>query len=145
MSRCSCELKNSLDRLSAESSFVFLPSWLFALRYLNTGPFWLLVGPGLHAKNPKCLPPATVHVGLCSVCHKLLIPQREPQLPLTSLRDSPRPVGRSGPGSYGGTTFTLRLSVYGTLGVPSKSGVFIFPGPVELLQSCPTALQSQML
>ena len=39
----------------------------------------------------------------------------------------------------------LGLGVHETLCVPSKSGVSVFPSPVELLQSSPANLQSQIL
>lgn len=53
---------------------------------------------------------------------QLLWPQREPQLPSTSLEDSPRP-GNCGPGFYGVTAFALGPSAGETLCVTSKNEV----------------------
>ena len=40
--------------------------------------------------------------------------------------------------------FALASSVHETLCVPCKSGVSVFPSPVEILQSNPTGLQAQI-
>ena len=54
-------------------------------------------------------------------------------------------AGRSCPGSYKVTAFALGLGEHETLCVPSKNGVSLSQSLVELLQSSPAALQSQML
>ena len=79
------------------------------------------------------------------LCHQCPCPHSGPQPPPASLRDSPRPAGRSAPGSYEVTAFSLGPSVHETLCAPSKSGVFVFPSPMEFLPSSPAGLQSQML
>ena len=56
--------------------------------------------------------------------------------------DPPRPAGRSGPGSYEVTAFSLGPCEHKTLCAPSKSGVSLSLSPVEPLWS---SLQSQML
>ena len=61
------------------------------------------------------------------------------------LQDSPRPAGRSDPGSYQITAFALGPSACWILCVPFKSEVSISPSPVELLQLNSAVLQSQML
>ena len=66
------------------------------------------------------------------------------RLPPTSLRGSPRPAGRSGPGSYQITAFALGI-VYEILFAPFKSDTSISPRPVGLPKLSPTGLQSQML
>ena len=106
-------------------------------------------GPGLSAKDPRCLPPAWVHSpldGHSPLCPApALWPQREPQLPPASPGDPPRPAGRSGPGSYGVTAFALGPGACDTLCVPSESGVSVSPSPVQFLRSSPAGLRSQML
>ena len=69
----------------------------------------------------------------------------EPQLPLTSLGDSPRPAGRCGPDSYQITAFVLGPGTCEILNVPFKGEASIPPCPVRLLQLSPTGLQRQML
>ena len=59
--------------------------------------------------------------------------------------DPPTPVIRSGPDSYEVTAFALGPTAYETLCEHYKSGVSIFPSPVQLLQLSPVGLQSQML
>ena len=67
------------------------------------------------------------------VRHQLLCPKREPQLPLASPGDPPRPAGRSDPGSFEVTAFALGPSVHETLCVPSKSGVSVSLSPIDFL------------
>lgn len=55
-------------------------------------------------------------------------PHSELKPPLGSPGDSPRPTGRSGPGSYEVTAFALAPSAHETLYVASKSGVSVSPG-----------------
>ena len=92
----------------------------------------------------RCLSPARIHTPWY-FCHQFLWFQREPQPPPASPGGPPRPAGRSCPGSYEVTTFALGPGAHETLCVPSKSGVSLSPCPVELLQSSPAGLQSQML
>ena len=78
--------------------------------------------------------------------HQCPCPHSEPQPPpCTSPGDPPRPAGRSGPGSYEVTAFSLGLDVHKTFCPPSKSGVSVSPSPVEFLRSSPAGLLSQML
>ena len=64
-------------------------------------------------------------------------PHSEPQPTPISPGDPPRPTGRSRPGSYGVIACALGRSAHENLCAPSS--------PVQLLHSCPTGLQSQML
>ena len=92
---------------------------LFGLRHPSTG-----VRPGLGAKDPRCLPPARVHVGEHSLLcppPDFMNPERTTASP-ASPGDPPRPAGRSGPGSYGVTVFALSPNARQTLWAPSKSG-----------------------
>ena len=59
--------------------------------------------------------------------------------------DFPRPVGRSGPGSYESHCFALGSGVCQILHVPSKSEVSLSPGPVVILKLSLPGLQSHML
>lgn len=68
-----------------------------------------------------------------------------PNRPLPPLGDPPRPAGGSGPGSYKVTAFALALGVHKTLGKPSKSGVAVYPSPVELLCPSTSGFHNQML
>ena len=63
----------------------------------------------------------------------------------TSPGDSPRPAGRSGPGSYQSIAFALHPGEWEILCTPFKSEVSISPSPVGLLRLSPAGLQSQML
>ena len=63
----------------------------------------------------------------------------------SSSGDPLRLAGRSAPGFYKITSFALGPSAHEILCEPFKSEIFISPNPVELLQSSPTGLQSQML
>ena len=65
--------------------------------------------------------------------------------PPTSPKDSPRPAGRSGPGTYQITAFALGRRACEILCAPFKSEVLISPNLVGLLQSSPAGLQGQML
>ena len=76
-------------------------------------------------------------------CRQCLCPQGEP--PPASLGDSPRPAGRSGPGSCQITAFALGPGVCEILCEPFKSKVSISPNPLGLLKLSLTGLQSQML
>ena len=60
------------------------------------------------------------------------------------LGDSPRPAGRSGPGSYQIIVFVLGPSGHEILCAHFKSEVFISPSPLGLPKLNPTGLQSQM-
>ena len=97
---------------------VFPPWWLF---WPGVSQHWSLQAIGSPGLVSKCWPP------------------------LGSPGDSPRPTGRSGPGSYEVTAFSLALGAHMTLCAPSKSGVSVYSSPVELLCLSPTGLQSQML
>ena len=69
-----------------------------------------------------------------------------PQLPSISAGDPPILAGRSGPVSYKVTAFfPLGPGAHRTLWAPSQCGVSVFPSPVEVLQSNPAVLQSQIL
>ena len=57
----------------------------------------------------------------------------------------PSKTSRSDPGAYGVTALVLGLCALGSLCALPKSGVCLCPSLVELLQSSPTSLQSQML
>ena len=76
-------------------------------------------------------------------CRQCLCPQGEP--PPASLGGSPRPAGRSGPGSCQITAFALGPGVCEILCEPFKSKVSISPNPLGLLKLSLTGLQSQML
>ena len=78
-------------------------------------------------------------------CCQCLCPYCEPQPPLASAGDPLILAGRSGPVSYGVTVFFPLVLVHTRLCVPSNSGVSVSPSPVEVLQSNPTGLQSQIL
>ena len=58
-------------------------------------------------------------------CHRCLCPQGELQLPSASAADSPRPAGRSDPGSYQITAFVLDPRTCEIVCVPFKSEVSI--------------------
>ena len=79
------------------------------------------------------------------LCHQCPFPHSEPQPPPSSPGDPPSPAVRSGPGLYEVTGFALVSSMHETLCAPSKRGVSVFPSFVELVQSSPADLQSQML
>ena len=84
------------------------------------------MGPGLGA-NELVAPTSTGFHGVEQApkygCCQCLCPQGEPQLPPTSLGDSSRPAGSSGPGSYEVTTFALGPGAHEVLCAPFKSGV----------------------
>ena len=60
-------------------------------------------------------------------------------------RDSPRPAGRSDPGSYQMTVFSLGSGVAGDFECALWGWSLYFPSPMGLLQLSPAGLQSQML
>jgi len=62
--------------------------------------------------------------------------------PHTSAGDSPRPAGRSGPGSYQITTFALGPGVCEVLWVLFMSEVSISASPVGLLQLSPNGFKA---
>ena len=79
-------------------------------------------------------------------CCQCLCPQGEPQLPPASLQgNSPTPVGRSGPGSYQITAFSLGSRTCQILCAPFKSQVSVSPSPLSLRKLSLADLQSQML
>ena len=89
--------------------------------------------PGIGEYSPICLPPA------------FMTPERATATaPPPPPGDPPRPAGRSGPSSYEVTAFAPGPGAHETLCAPSKSGVSVSPSPVELLQSSPAGLHSQM-
>ena len=65
-------------------------------------------------------------------------------MPLASLGDSPRPAGKSGPGSYQITAFALSPRACDILCTPFKNEVSVSPSPVGLLILSPAGLKSQM-
>ena len=65
-------------------------------------------------------------------CHQCLWPQGELQLPPASLGDSPRPTGRSVPGSYQVMAFILGPGVCEIFCALFKSEVSVFPNPLGL-------------
>ena len=72
------------------------------------------------------------------------LPHNVPQLTATFPGYSPKPAGKSHP-VFHGVCFGLHPSVCETLCAPSKSGVSVSLRPMELLDSNPAGLQSQML
>ena len=70
------------------------------------------MGPGLCAKDLKCLPPARVHEGPST---RLSDPRESHRGPPTSPGDSPRQAGRFGPGSYGVAAFVPEPGVCETV------------------------------
>ena len=103
------------------------------------------VGPGLGLRW-LCLGQFTPMNTPWYLCHRFPCPHSESQLPPASPRDPPRSAGRSGPGCYAVTVFfPPGPGVDKSLCASSKSGVSVFPSPVEFLWSSPAGLQSQML
>ena len=87
----------------------------------------------------------TVEVAPQHGCCQCLCPEGEPQPPLASLGDSPRPAGRSDPCSYQIVAFALGPGACEILCAPCKSEVSIFLSPLELPKLSPTGLPSHML
>ena len=77
--------------------------------------------------------------------HWVLIPTVNHSHPFDFPGDPSIPAGRSGSDIYEVNNFFLGASVHETLCVPSKCFVSVFSSSVELLQSSPTCIQSQML
>ena len=143
--RSSCGLRKCLGSLSADG-------WVCALTLLVVWPegsqHWTLQAVGWgQVLMPKCWSPGWLMPMNTPqyLYHQCSCPHSEPQPPSASLGGPPRPSGRSGPGSYEVTAFSLGPSVHETLCVSSKRGVSLSPSPVEFLQSSPTGLQSWML
>ena len=102
------------------------------------------MGPGLGADDPsKTSASSRVHVDEHS--SESPLPQGEPWPHPASPGHPPRLAGRSGLGSCEVTAFALGPGTCKTLCASSKNGVSASPSPVELLQSSPAGLQSQML
>ena len=68
---------------------------------------------------PGQLPPVSSQY----LCHQCPCPHSEPQLPSASPGDPQRPAGRSGPGFYEVTAFSLGPGIRETLCAPTRSGV----------------------
>ena len=97
MTRGSCLPRTTLSSLSADGWSCFLSCWLFSLRLLSTGAFWLLDGvrcfqmtasQGAHTNDYPLGPPSPV-----------TYPHSEPEPPSASPGDPLRPTLRFGPGS----------------------------------------------
>ena len=113
---------------------VFPPIWLLGLSNPALEPSGCLVG--LMVASGRAHTVSTSQKWCC----QCLCPLSEPQLPPTSAGDLPILAGRSG------TAFSpLDPDVCRTLCVPFKSGVSVSPSPVEVLQSNPSGLQSQII
>ena len=111
------------------------------------GPTGCWMWPGLGAAGPSNISASwRVHIVEHSPKTLQLIslfPERTTTTP--HLWDPPRPTGRSNPDFYAVFAFILGPGTCETFCVPTKSGVFASPSPVELLQSSPTSHWSQML
>ena len=140
-----CGLSKSLESLSADKQGLSISSLVWGITTLETasscwGQVLLLV------TQARCLPGEFMQMNTpWYICHQRLCPQSESQPPLTSLGDPPRQASRSGPSFYEISIFALGPRICEILSAPFKSEVSISPSPVELLQSGPTGLQSQML
>ena len=102
---------------------------------------WL--GPGL---GDKTVTSRRAHMPMstpCYLCYQCPCPHSESQPLPASPGDPPRPAGRSGPGLYGVTAFSLGLGAHESLCVPSKSGVSVSPSPVKFLWSSPTGFKAK--
>ena len=117
----------------------FPPCWLFSLRWPSTGayrPFGGANGRLWEGSHQGVLPrTSAVSVLVPTVSH------RHP----VSAGDPPTLAGRSGSVSYGATPPFPGSWSHTTLCVPSKSGVSVSPGPIDVLQSNPASLQSLIL
>ena len=145
MSRAGCGFRKSLGSLSADG-WGCVPTQLAA--WPEASQHWSLQAVGWsQVLVPKCQPLGEfTHMhALRYTCHQCLCPQGGPQPPPVSPGGPPKPAGRSGLGSYHSTAFALGPSAHENLCAPFKSEVSISPSPVELLQSSPGGLQSQML
>ena len=102
------------------------------------------VGPDLGAKMSDS---RRAHTGECSpICFPpvSMSPRWTTATP-TSSKYPPRGAGSSCPGSYQITIFALGPDEHEILCIPFKGEVSVYPSLVELLQSSPADLQSQML
>ena len=118
----------------------FPPCWLFGLRWPSTGGYRLFGGANGRLREGSCqgvLPrtsAASVLVPMVSTATLYLCrrPCNTRQQVWFSLL-------------WGHCSFSLGPGVQTTLCVPSKSGVSVYPSPVEVLQSNPTRLQGLIL
>ena len=76
-------------------------------------------------------------------CLHCLCPQGELQLPLASLGDLPRSVGRSDPGFFQITASALGPIAYEILCSPFKSGVSVSYSPLALPKVSPLAFKAK--